>query len=61
MAELEFSVLARQCLDRRIANTDALGIQISAWTAARTATHATLSWRFTTSDARIKLSRLFPA
>ncbi len=61
MAELEFSTLARQCLDRRIPDTGALRVQTDAWTDDRNAAHATVTWRFTTADARTKLSRLYPA
>ena len=60
MAEVEFSVLARQCLDRRIADTDILSAQVSAWTGARNRARAPVNWRFTTADARIKLRHLYP-
>jgi hypothetical protein len=60
-AELEFSVLARQCLDRRIPDAADLRTQTAAWTTARNAARATVAWRFTTTDARTKLSRLYPA
>jgi len=61
MAELEFSVLARQCLDRRIADAADLRTQTDAWTTSRNAVRATVCWRFTTTQARTKLSRLYPA
>ena len=60
MAELEFSVLAQQCLDRRIADSDTLRAEVSAWTAQRNQTSKPAEWRFTTADARIKLRHLYP-
>ena len=61
MAELEFAALARQCLDRRIADAAELRAQTDGWAAPRNAARATVNWRFTTTDARSKLSRLYPA
>lgn len=61
MAEIELSVLARQCLDRRISDIDALDTQVGAWEDRRNQAHATVQWRFTTADARIKLHRLYPS
>ena len=55
MAECEFSVLARQCLDRRIADIDRLLTEVSAWAEQRNRTNTPVEWRFTTADARIKL------
>ncbi len=60
MAELEFSVLARQCLTRRVADIDTLHNQVSAWTERRNQTSQPVQWRFTTADARIKLRSLYP-
>jgi hypothetical protein len=60
MAEIELSVLARQCLDRRIATRDALAREVAAWEAERNAAQVTIDWRFTTADARIKLKHLYP-
>lgn len=60
MAEIELSVLARQCLNRRIPDQDALICEIAAWEARRNAAEATIEWRFTTADARIKLKKLYP-
>ena len=60
MAEIELSVLARQCLNRRIPNQEALIREIAAWEARRNAAEATVEWRFTTADARIKLKKLYP-
>lgn len=60
MAEIEFSVLSRQCLKRRIADREILQHEVTAWVAARNSRGATIDWRFTTQDARIKLKRLYP-
>ena len=61
MAELEFSVLARQCLDRRIGEQETPRHEIATWEAQRTAARATAHWRFTLTHARTKLHRLYPA
>jgi hypothetical protein len=60
MAECELSVLQRQCLDRRIPDMDALRRETSAWNQQRNATAKSYQWQFTTTDARIKLKRLYP-
>jgi len=60
MAEIELSVLARQCLDRRIAGREDLAREVAAWEAERNAAQVTIDWRFTTDDARIKLKHLYP-
>jgi DDE superfamily endonuclease len=61
MAELEFSVLDRQCLDRRLPDLDSLRREIAAWEATRNTKGATAQWRFTVVKARTKLRRLYPA
>jgi hypothetical protein len=61
MAELELSVLSRQCLDRRIPDTAVLIEEVAAWQATRNAAKASVDWHFTTEDARIKLKRLYPS
>jgi len=61
MAEIELSVLGRQCLRRRIPEQRALRREVAAWERARNAKGSTTNWRFTTQDARIKLNRLYPA
>ncbi len=61
MAELELSALQRQCLARRLSDRATLEREVAAWVAARNAAEATIEWRFTTADARIKLKRLYPA
>lgn len=61
MAEIELSVLSRQCLDRRIDNRDLLSREIATWQADRNAANARINWQFKTADARIKLKRLYPS
>jgi hypothetical protein len=61
MAEIEISVLGRQCLNRRIGDDVTLGKEIAAWEAARNAAHVKANWQFTTTDARTKLKRLYPS
>jgi transposase len=61
MAEIELSVLSRQCLDRRIPDEATLVQEVAAWEAARNAAATAITWRFTTADARIKLHRLYPS
>jgi hypothetical protein len=60
MAEIELSVLGRQCLSRRIADRATLQEEVDAWATARNAARATIRWQFTTADARVKLVRLYP-
>jgi hypothetical protein len=61
MAEIELSVLARQCLDRRVPDVTTLQAEVQAWQEHRDRTATTVDWRFTTADARIKLKRLYPS
>ena len=61
MAEIEFSVLSRQCLSRRIPDQDTLKREVQAWQNRRNQQHATVKWQFTTNDARIKLKKLYPS
>jgi hypothetical protein len=60
MAELELSVLARQCLARRIPDQDTLATDVAAWVAARNAACCTVSWHFTKEEARQRLHWLYP-
>ncbi len=60
MAEIELSILSRQCLNQRFASADALDTAVHAWTQDRNQRHAGTNWRFTTLDARIKLKSLYP-
>ena len=61
IAEIELSVLGRQCLDRRVPEAAILKSEVAAWQARRNAAGGTVDWRFTTADARIKLKRLYPS
>ena len=60
VAEMELSVLARQCLDRRIPDMAALRAEVAGWEPDRNAAVVTVDWQFTTADARIKLKSLYP-
>jgi hypothetical protein len=60
MAEIELSVLARQCLDRRIESPEGLRREVEAWEGDRNELGVGVKWQFTTADARIKLHRLYP-
>jgi transposase len=60
MAECELSVLARQCLSRRIPDIETLRREATAWEVRRNYTQVTIDWQFSTADARIKLKRLYP-
>ena len=61
MAEIEFSALQRQCLDRRIPDQETLREEIAAWEDRRNDHEVKVNWRFTTADARIRLKRLYPS
>jgi hypothetical protein len=60
MAECELSVLARQCLDRRIPDQATLQREVAAWQKRRNDAGVKADWQFTTADARVKLKRLYP-
>lgn len=60
VAEIELSVLSRQCLDRRIGSVERLDREVQAWARARNKACVRVDWQFTTADARIKLKRLYP-
>jgi len=60
MAEIELSVLSRQCLAGRIPDKAILTSEVAAWEAGRNISVVKVHWRFTTADARIKLKRLYP-
>jgi hypothetical protein len=61
MAEIELSVLSRQCLDRRMEDRAMLIAEVAAWNAERNAAGRGVDWRFSTDDARIKLKHLYPS
>jgi len=58
MAEIELSVLSKQCLDRRISDKEVLTEEVAAWEKRRNETALVVDWQFT---ARIKLKRLYPS
>ena len=59
VAEIEFSALARQCLNRRIGSLDELSRQISLWTAERNERSVQVHWSFTVATAETKLKRWY--
>ena len=59
--EIEWSVLTRQCIGRRIGDVGTLAREVAAWQAARNAAKVTVDWRFGVDEARTKLARLYPA
>ena len=61
MAEIELSILSRQCLDRRISDQDTLKAAVAAWENDRNQVEAKMDWQFTTEDARVKLKKLYPS
>lgn len=61
MAEIELSVLSRQCLARRIPDFSTLKTEVEAWQKQRNQEKTWIDWRFTTADARVKLHRLYPS
>lgn len=61
MAEIELSVLSRQCLERRIPDLSTLKTEVAAWQELRNQEKTWIDWRFTTADARVKLHRLYPS
>jgi transposase len=60
MAEIELGVLTRQCLNRRIPDKEILSAEVAAWEHRRNNSEVKVNWRFTTTEARIKLKRLYP-
>jgi hypothetical protein len=60
MAEIEISIFARGCLSRRVESMQVLRQRIATLEAERNAQHCTISWRFTSRDARDKLQDLYP-
>ena len=60
MAEIELSVLTRQCLDRRIDNLEEISAEVKSWQDRRNNADAKIDWQFTSDNARIKLKRLYP-
>ena len=60
MAEIELSILSRQCISDYFESLEQLAAAIAKWECSRNENNAGIDWRFTTTDARIKLKRLYP-
>jgi len=60
MAEIELNVMTRQCLNRRIDNLETLKSELSKWESDRNEAGGKIVWQFTSKDARVKLSSLYP-
>jgi len=60
VAEIELSALTRQCLDRRIPDSEILRQETQVWHQQRNDDQKGVNWQFTTADARIRLKRLYP-
>jgi len=61
LAEIEFSILQRQCLDRRLGDESTLKQEITSWEERRNEQKTTINWQFSLDDARTKLKRLYPS
>jgi predicted AAA+ superfamily ATPase len=61
IAEIELSVLSRQCLNRRIETIEAMRDEVQAWNLDRNNRQTKVNWQFTCADARVKLRRLYPS
>lgn len=61
MAEIELSVMERQCLRRRLADEFTLGTELVAWEKPRNDARVTIRWKFTKQDARRVFARYYPA
>ena len=61
VAEIDLSLLSRQCLKPRVPDAETMRQEINAWQAVRNADPARLHWAFRLEDARKKLTRLYPA
>lgn len=61
MVEIEFSILSRQCLDRRIPSVEILEHEVACWEKQRNEQQATVHWHFTTEGARVRLQSLYPS
>ena len=60
MAEIELSILSRQCMNDYFESIEELTTAIAAWESSRNETESGINWQFTTADARIKLRKLYP-
>ena len=60
IAEIELSVMSKQCLSRRLDTLEGLNAELAAWQSDRNASSGTVRWQFTAEDARVRLHRLYP-
>ena len=60
MAEIEIGIMSRQVLSKPLPDLESFREQVRNWTIKRNAKQSKINWQFTTQDARIKLSRLYP-
>lgn len=60
MAECEFSVLSRQCLDQRLPTQGQVQAIVQLWAKTRTEKQLRVNWQFTTDKARNKFKRFYP-
>ena len=60
MAEIEIGIMSRQCLSDYLVSKDKIEAEVLAWCKKRNSNNSKVDWQFTTSDARIKLKRLYP-
>ena len=60
MAEIELSVFSKQCLRGRIGDEQTLRLHIAALERKRNSVGATIDWRFSSQDARVRLNRVYP-
>jgi transposase len=60
-AEIELAILSKQCVGQRIPDIATLTSEVGAWEDTRNALGAAVDWRFTTTDARMKLKHLYPS
>lgn len=61
LVEIEFSVLARQCLNQRIPTMTEVSRRVAQWQLRRNAAQVRVDWRFSVLDARTKLADLYPS
>ena len=60
IAEIEISVMSKQCTKRRLPNMEVLKNELMAWVKERNNDKIGVNWRFRTNDARVKLKKLYP-
>ena len=60
MAEIELSILSRQCTNRRIPSKKTLAVEVASWEKDRNHAQVQINWQFKPDNARIKLKRLYP-